>query len=71
MMPRISIRKCVEPDDLNFLGWDLLVSLEGGHRACFAEVTTFERAMQIVNRQAPPEVLTNAELHLRLWAPIP
>lgn len=51
------IVKCNVDDDLNFGGWDILVRRDDGSYSCFAEVTTFDRAVAIMNESAPTAIL--------------
>lgn len=63
-MDKYKIVKCVVEDDLNFGGWDILVRMEDGSYACFAEVTAFDRAIAIMNGSAPEAILDRTRRRL-------
>jgi hypothetical protein len=46
---KIKIRKCTEPDDMNYGGWDMLVALPDGTYGCFGEVQDWDRVLSILN----------------------
>lgn len=51
MEPRVRVRivKCVEPTDLNFGGWDILVGRDGDW-ACTLEVSDYSEAVKAIDR---------------------
>lgn len=46
---KFKIVKCMEPDDWNFGGWDVLVQLPDASYTCVAEVFSFDKVVSLFN----------------------
>lgn len=50
---RLRIVRCQDPDDMNYLGWDVLVACPDGSYACIAECTHYRTVLALVNGRHP------------------
>lgn len=68
-MVKVTIRRCVEPTDANYGGWDMMAVDAGGLMFCFAEVASFDMAVGIVNGTAPSGAIAAARRNFLLYRP--
>jgi hypothetical protein len=62
---RLRIQHCTEPDDRNCGGYDILVQDGRGLWACVAEVTTYDRAVNIL-ADPPPHLQSLCDEYVAL-----